>query len=609
MPATHPRSTIRGETFLLLALLCITLAYIIARAVHVPFVQDEANSVWYYLRPGEFLPFRSRPDAGNHFMSTMLGLAGFELFGYTELAIRWGSIIAFLIYAWGCWVMARPFPLLLRWCALLALAWCPFLLDFFSLFRGYGISMAGWIWALYALTRIASANTTRNWWLLVAAAGCALFANLSLIPDIAIVLALALALQFGNRKMPRSALVETAFPALLLGAVLLFTTIIAFDLRSRNLLYLGSGNGTMATVQSLYRSIFSRSASNAMLALLAAPVCLAFILVTRRILVGLSLKTPLVVLTGVLFADMAARTAMFHLLGTNFPEGRAALHWLPLYLLIIAHLCNVLYAWRPWGHAASLFLLAGPFWTLQDLNTNRLISEYELAIPKRFVREAHSLQDSLGRPLLVSGHFRSEWALLQASMGIPPIEMREDIDPDDPDDARILAGSTLKQYGLGYHTWGTSPSGNVLLLLPDQPAKWNLVADTTLPVISGKEEFTALPMPHTVEAGSTGLLLEFNARLTAADRDADLQLVTALEDLAGNSTRYDGVRFEHWTELSAGADVAVARFLPRRGPGQRWNVYLWNARRSEFRMDHIRIHLSMRLPSLPASPAFPRKEE
>lgn len=590
---------------MLRGVICITLAYVIVRAIQVPFVQDEANSVWFYLRPGEFLPFRSRPDAGNHFLSTMLGLIGFELFGYSELAIRWGSIMAFPFYAWGSWLMVRSFPRLLRWCAWFALIWCPFLLDFFSLFRGYGISMAGWIWVLYALTHIASANTTRNWWLLVTAASIALFANLSLLPVLAIILVSALAMQFENGKLPRSALIRIAFPALLLGAVLLYATIIAVDLRTRNLLYLGSVNGILSTVQSLYRSIFSRSASNAMLALLVAPVCVALILATRRALVGMSLKTPLVLLTGVLFADWVARITMFHLLGTNYPEGRAALHWFPLYILIIAHLCNALYQWRPWGLAASLLLLGGPFWTLRDLNANRLISEYELAIPKQFVQEIHNLQDSLGRPLLVSGHFNSEWALLQASMGMPPIEMRENIDPGDPDDVRILAGSTMEQYGQGYHAWGASASGNVLLLLPDQPVFWHLVADTTLPIIRGKEEFTALPMPHTVEAGSTGLLLEFNARLTAADRDADIQLVTILEDLAGKSIRYDGVRFEHWTELSAGADVAVARFLPRRGPGQRWNVYLWNARGSEFRVEHIRIHLSTRLPSLPASSALP----
>lgn len=87
--------------------------------------------------------------------------------------------------------------------------------------------------------------------------------------------------------------------------MLLYATIIAVDLRTRNLLYLGSANGILSTVQSLYRSIFSRSASNAMLALLVAPVCVALILATRRILVGMSVKTPLVLLTGVLFADNA----------------------------------------------------------------------------------------------------------------------------------------------------------------------------------------------------------------------------------------------------------------------------------------------------------------
>ncbi len=575
------------EQSLWVLLTVLTWAYLLVRAIKVPFVQDEANSVWCYLRPGEWLPFLSRPDAGNHFLSTLLGLIGYEVAGYSPVAIRWGSLAAFPFYAWACWLLVRPFPRLLRWCALLALLWCPFLLDFFALFRGYGISMAGWAWSLYALTRISPGGPVRHWWILTTALFVALFSNLSLLPVALIIGGSAALLAMDERKW-RGPSLRRILPFLAFFLLMLaYAIAISLDLRKRDLLYLGTQGGILDTVRSLYHSIWVVEPSTTQMVVVVLPACLALLLATFRLVRTRNLHDPFVLLTGLLFADMAARWAMHVLLGTNYPVGRAALHWIPLYILVLAYACQE--AGRKWraAYVASLGLVIFPAWTIQDINTDRLIGQYELAIPKAFVTKVHALQDSLGRPLLLSGHFKSEWAFQQAAMGLDPIEMREDIALEDLDDVRVLAGSTVAKYGEGFHIVDRNSTGTVLLLLPDDPVQWTPVADTSLTSYEGSDEFIPVPI-HTAGNGS-GLLMKFKARITAEDRDADIQLVTEVKAPPDNLVRYEGIRFEHWTGLRSGAEVDVACYLPEVRQGQWAQAYVWNVRRSSFRMDDIQL--------------------
>ncbi len=125
------------------ALAVTTLLYVALRASLVPWVHDECASIHWYMERGQWLPYRALWDAGNHFASSAIGALGHTIWGLSLPGSRAGSVLAFVPFAWavyrlGLFITDRR----IRWPFWLALLPCPFLLDFFALFRGYGPAMA-----------------------------------------------------------------------------------------------------------------------------------------------------------------------------------------------------------------------------------------------------------------------------------------------------------------------------------------------------------------------------------------------------------------------------------------------------------------------------------
>ena len=160
----------------------VTLVYLVLRAIWLPLIQDEANSFWWYARTGEFMPFRSHMDAGNHVISSFMGWIGNGLFGPQPWAVRIGSLLAFPLYATGCWMITQRMSDGVRWIAILSLLWCPYLHEYFALFRGYGIAMAFFVWALIHLVEYVDGSGVRPLWLSAACLCLATYSNLALLP-------------------------------------------------------------------------------------------------------------------------------------------------------------------------------------------------------------------------------------------------------------------------------------------------------------------------------------------------------------------------------------------------------------------------------------------
>jgi hypothetical protein len=122
------------------------------RAVLVPLTHDEARTFFVYTRTGEFLPWLGHWDAGNHVLCTALGWLSYEAFGMAAWSLRLANVLAFGLYAayayrWGLLLSDRA----VRWCLWPALLFTPVLIEFFALYRGYGMAMAFLLMALYPL--------------------------------------------------------------------------------------------------------------------------------------------------------------------------------------------------------------------------------------------------------------------------------------------------------------------------------------------------------------------------------------------------------------------------------------------------------------------------
>ncbi len=141
---------VESKTFLLLStLICI---YIVLRAICVPVLHDEASNFFVNVQHGEFIPFYSDWEAGNHFFNTFLTSSLQWLFGDSLFIFRLASLLFLPVYLLYIWKLSHLFNnSIIRWVFILTFVLNTYLIEFFALGRGYGMSIALLLGGLYYL--------------------------------------------------------------------------------------------------------------------------------------------------------------------------------------------------------------------------------------------------------------------------------------------------------------------------------------------------------------------------------------------------------------------------------------------------------------------------
>lgn len=124
------------------------------RAATQSFTPDEAYTYNLYVSQ----PLRQTftlYDANNHVLYTLLARASAGALGASEFSLRLPSVLGGGLYLGGVFLLCR-LALGSGWMFLLAvgaLSLNPFLLDYLSVGRGYGLSLGFFVWGFYALAR------------------------------------------------------------------------------------------------------------------------------------------------------------------------------------------------------------------------------------------------------------------------------------------------------------------------------------------------------------------------------------------------------------------------------------------------------------------------
>lgn len=127
----------------------LVLSYAVLRAARLSLTFDEAATYISYLS-SNFLAVFNLTSANNHLLSTLLARLGCSIAGSGELVLRWPSLFGLILYLLFSWAILKKF--FGRTAALagfLLLNLNPYVLDFFSLSRGYGLALGLEMTALY----------------------------------------------------------------------------------------------------------------------------------------------------------------------------------------------------------------------------------------------------------------------------------------------------------------------------------------------------------------------------------------------------------------------------------------------------------------------------
>lgn len=142
-----------NEIFYVLSILGISLVFVtfeVFRAIRTPFTLDEAVTYLNFISK-EFLAAFNFNLANNHFLNTLLAKFFCAWGGTSELVLRFPNLLAYGIYLLFTFLILDKFvkTKIIVFCGYLLLSLNPYVLDFFSLCRGYGLALGFMMAALF----------------------------------------------------------------------------------------------------------------------------------------------------------------------------------------------------------------------------------------------------------------------------------------------------------------------------------------------------------------------------------------------------------------------------------------------------------------------------
>lgn len=142
MKRPHPFDAIVYKSSLL-AISLVPLIFLAKRAAEAAFTFDEAATYLNYIAAGPMAIFNFN-SANNHLINTLLTKLAWALGGSSEFVLRLPNLLAFGAYLLFSFLILDRFVKnkIIAVCGYLLLSFNPYVLDFFSLCRGYGLSLA-----------------------------------------------------------------------------------------------------------------------------------------------------------------------------------------------------------------------------------------------------------------------------------------------------------------------------------------------------------------------------------------------------------------------------------------------------------------------------------
>ncbi len=322
------------ETFIAAGLIVGLFVYVVLRAVLIPITIDEAATFFHYINLGKIWPGEAHWDANNHVLNSLLTWVSYKAFGDSEIALRIPNVLAGLLYLIFAYKLSFQIDRkLLRWALFLSLACSRLVLEFFSLTRGYGLSLGLLLTATFFMYRWM--KTEKVGFLFLSGIGIQLatLANLSLLVPNLLFFGWVIYWS-GIRKVGNVKLVVAI--QLLNAAAIAQLVAISFELKERGLLYYGSDEGIgfwQITVRTLVENTFDPWGTQMMM-IIPFIIFLAIIpltLLVRRLFVSRTLSLTETFFPYLLVGCFAGNVSLHYLLGVNYPADRVALHYMLMF--------------------------------------------------------------------------------------------------------------------------------------------------------------------------------------------------------------------------------------------------------------------------------------
>lgn len=570
------------ERLLAAAIVFVVFVYVVLRAIYVPTFHDEAATIFHYIVSENFWPYKAHWDANNHILNSALAYCGYKGLGMELIWLRLPNVLSFLIYSFFAYRLANSLKNnVVRWVALLALLTAAFPLEFFAQARGYGMSLAFLLAAIYYLQQFLIQQKTKYQILLWFWMCCAVAANMALINMYAIIIGLVglqlLALQY---QRIRNMLVLVVFGLVPLALAVAY----ALELKARGLLYTGFPDGFVKiTVGSLIRHQFG--VESPIVAWVVAMLALAAALfIIKRFVWSGFFWTMGRLLAVLLLLNALASIALNLLLGVNFPEDRVGVYFFPLFILTCLAAINQLATSKPKWHWLALGFLVFPVHLLSIINLNTTLLWPPWHVSESTYNFAYDRQKQVGTRLMISSHYLNElgWAFWNFKNDAIMQPLQRKPVPDTLADLLIARTYDFDFNAVPYKVVFEDKPNGVHVLERTKPVPWSgpRVLKPLRNTIHGNDEFYELFNDSVrVLPGKLGYL-DFTATVAVTNGLWEGHFIIASYNASGQSS-YDYVPM-HWLRPRWDrAELHIKRTYQFADDAHTFKIYFWNIHQNE----------------------------
>lgn len=333
-----------------LAFLLTIFAIVIYKAIYIPITHDEKSASVYYafMTVPQILDSDIWPS--NHILNSLLVKLSESIFGVYPWSVRLPSVLAFCVlsialwliasrfFSANCFVFLTPFFLVL---------WNPFLIDFYSLARGYGMSNAWLLCSVLAVLLFSQKRSMKHYYLAILFSMLAAYANFTLLiywVAVHVFLSVVSLLNLSETKRPFFTLAPQIFITLVLSVAfmaLCYTPL--YKMNSTNQFIYWEGGSFFANTISntidnlLYGETYWRTSPNRFaIGFLVYLYVTGFYLFTKLVRNRRQVfRDPLFVTYFLLVLVWVVNMLQVKLLGTPFLTSRTALSYFVLASLVI----------------------------------------------------------------------------------------------------------------------------------------------------------------------------------------------------------------------------------------------------------------------------------
>ncbi len=349
--------TERGTSILLFIMATIFVVLALLRAVEVPITHDEAYSYQNYInKPFEEIINSQLPTANNHILNSILSKVSINILGDTIFSLRLPNLLALIIYCISSIGLLKSLVtnrayIVFGFLILLA---NPFMFEFWSLCRGYGLAIGFMMASSLQLIKFSRSQKLSTITLSYVFAILSVYSNFTILHYyVAVIIAtgyIVIKSRAGYAKAIVSMLSATIVLLLLVAAPILI-------LMRKGELYFGGDNGFIQdTVTSLVQESFYITHEN-----LALVISVAICLLTLLSCIAVFKKKKDSFIWILLLVPVLSIISQHYLLGSKFLLGRTALFLYPLTVLVLLTSVTLL------TKKASRFIM--PVWVLLSIGT------------------------------------------------------------------------------------------------------------------------------------------------------------------------------------------------------------------------------------------------